>query len=179
MCLRMSREKKAKVIDSLQEMFSKCNIGILTDYRGLPTAELNSLRRKLRESGIGYKVVKNTLAQFAAKRANMSEVAASFEGPVAVVFGYGEITEPARVLADYIRAKKSTLSIKGGFLGNRVLTSRDVEVLSTLPAREVLISQVMAGIQSPIVALLSVLAAPIRGVMGVLQARIQQLEGVK
>jgi large subunit ribosomal protein L10 len=173
----MPREKKVQIIDSLQEIFSKCNIGVLTDYRGLSTAEINDLRRKLRESGIDYKVVKNTLAQFAAKRVGMNELAGSFEGPVAIAFGYGEIPEPARVLAEYIRTSKSTLSIKGGFLGDRLLTSGDVETLATLPARDVLISQVMAGIQSPIVALVSVLAAPVRGMMGVLQARIQQLEG--
>ena len=173
----MPTEKKAQIIDRLQEILSKCSTGILTDYRGLSTTEINDLRRKLRASGIDYKVVKNTLAQFAAKRAGMNELAGSFEGPVAIAFGYGEITEPARVLADHIRTSKSTLSIKGGFLGDRLLTPGDVETLSTLPAREVLISQVMAGIQSPIVALVSVLAAPISGVVGVLQARIQQLEG--
>ena len=173
----MAREKKTQSIDSLQEIFSKCSIGILTDYRGLSTAEMSELRRKLRESGVGYRVVKNTLAEFAAKRAGMDELADSFAGPVAVAFGYGEISDPARVLADYIRTSKSTLSIKGGFLGDRLLASGDVETLSTLPSREVLISQVMAGIQSPIVALAGILVAPIRGVMGVLQARIQQLEG--
>ncbi len=173
----MSREKKAQIIDSLQEVLSKCNVGILTDYRGLSTAELDELRRRLRESAIDYKVVKNTLAQFAAKRAGMSELAGSFEGPVAIAFGYGEITQPAKVLAEYIRAEKSTLSIKGGFLGDRLMTSGEVETLAKLPSREVLLSQVMAGIQSPIVSVAGILAAPIRGIMGVLQARIQQLEG--
>jgi len=172
----MSREKKAQIIDRLQEVFSRCSVGILTDYRGLSTAELDELRRKLRESAIEYKVVKNTLAQFAAKRVGMSELAGSFEGPMAIAFGYGEITQPAKVLAEYIRAAKSTLNIKGGFLGDRVMTSGDVETLAKLPSREVLISQVMAGIQSPISGLVNVLAGPIRGVMGVLQARIQQLE---
>jgi large subunit ribosomal protein L10 len=160
----------------LQEVFSKCSVGVLTDYRGLSTAEINNLRRKLRESGIEYKVVKNSLAQFAAKRAGKEELADSFEGPIAIAFGYGEIPDPARVLAEYIRASKSALSIKGGFLSNRILSPQEVETLSTLPAREVLISQVMAGIQSPIVNLVSVLASPIRGIMGVLQARIQQME---
>jgi len=173
----MSREKKTQIIDGLQEIFSRCNIGILTDYRGLSTAEINDLRRKLRESSIEYKVVKNTLAQFAAKRAGMNELAGSFDGPVAMAFGYGEIAEPARVLADHIRTSKSILNIKCGFLGDRLLTSRDVATLATLPSREVLISQVIGGIHSPIVALATVLAAPIRGIMGVLQARIQQLEG--
>ena len=173
----MATEKKVQIVEKLQETFSRCNIGILTDYRGLTTAELTGLRRKLRESGIEYKVVKNSLAQFAARSVGMNEVAGSFEGPVAIAFGYGEITESAKMLADFIRTSKSTLSIKGGFFGDRLLTARDVETLATLPTREVLISQVMAGIQSPVVALVSVLAAPIRGVMGVLQARIQQLEG--
>jgi len=107
----------------------------------------------------------------------MDELAASFEGPVAIAFGYDEIPKPARVLTEYIRTSKSTMSIKGGFLSDRLLTSRDVATLATLPNRDVLIGQVMAGIQSPIVALVSVLAAPVRGIMGVLQARIQQLEG--
>jgi large subunit ribosomal protein L10 len=173
----MSREKKAQIIDGLQEFFSKCSVGVLTDYRGLSTAEINDLRRKLRESGIDYKVVKNSLAQFAVKRAGMEELAGSFEGPIAIAFGYGEIPEPARVLADYIRTSKSTLSIKGGFLGDRILNPRDVETLSTLPTREVLVSQVIRGIQSPIVTLVGLFGAPIRGIMGVLQARIQQLEG--
>ena len=173
----MSREKKAQIIDGLQEVFSKCNIGILTDYRGLSAAEINGLRRKLRESGIDYKVVKNTLAQFAAERAGRGELVSLFEGPVALAFGYNEITEPAKALADYIRTSKSSLSIKGGFLGDRLLTSEDVETLSTLPFREILLSQVLAGMQSPIVNLVSLLVTPIRGIMGVLQARITQLEG--
>ena len=174
----MATEKKVQIVENLQEVFSKCSIGILTDYRGLTTAELNDLRRKLRESGIEYRVVKNSLAQFAAKKAGMDELAGSFEGPVAVAFSYGEIPEAAKVLAEYIRTTKSILSIKGGFVEDRLLSSGDVETLATLPSREVLIGQVMAGIQSPIVGLVSVLAAPIRGVMGALQARIQQLEGV-
>jgi large subunit ribosomal protein L10 len=173
----MAREKKAQVMDSLEAIFTRCSVGILTDYRGLATAELNSLRRKLREAGIDYKVVKNTLARLAAKRVGWDKMAGSFEGPVAVAFGYGEISEPAKVLMGYIKGSKSTLGIKGGFLGDRLLTPAEVETLSALPAREVLLGQVMAGIQGPIVALASVLAAPIRGMMGVLQARMKQLEG--
>ena len=172
----MPTEKKAQIIDSLQEVIAKCNVGILTDYRGLSTAEISALRRKLREAGVEYKVVKNTLAQFAAKRAGRDDLADSFEGPVAIAFGYGETPEPARIIADYIRTSKSTLSIKGGFLGDRTLTQQDVETLATLPSREILLAMVLGGIQSPIVGLVSVLAAPIRGFMGVLQARIQQLE---
>jgi len=173
----MSREKKTQIIDGLQEFFSECSIGVLTDYRGLSTAQITDLRRTLKKSAVEYKVVKNTLARFAAERAGKDELAALFEGPVAIAFGYGDVTEPAKVLADYIRASKASLGIKGGFWGDRVLTSSDVETLATLPSREVLIARVLAGMQSPIVNLIGCLVAPMRGVIGVLQARIKQLEG--
>ena len=173
----MPREKKAQTIDRLQEVFSKCSVGILTDYRGLSVPEITDLRRRLKASGIEYKVVKNTLARFAAGRAGKDELASFFVGPVAIAFGYGNITEPARALAEYIGTSKASLSIKGGFLGDSLLTVEDVMTLSVLPSREVLLAKVVGGMQIPVLALLGCLTTPIRGFIGMLQARIQQLEG--
>lgn len=173
----MSKEKKAQIIDRLQETFSKCSVGILTDYRGLTVVEVTGLRRKLREAGIEYKVVKNTLARFAAERAERADLAPSFVGPVAIAFGYDDIVQPARVLADFIRDSKSDLTIKGGFLDDRLLTAEEVMVLSKLPSREVLLARVLGGMQSPITSLVNCLSAPITGLARVLQARITQLEG--
>ena len=173
----MSRQKKAQIIDKLQEAFSKCSVGILTNYRGLSTPEVTILRRRLRESGVEYKVVKNTLARFAAQRAGRDDLVSSFEGPVAIAFGYGDITEPAKILADYIRTSKASLSIEGGFLSDRLLTGGDVMTLSALPSRELLLARVVGRMQSPISALAGCLVTPVRRIMGVLQARIQQLEG--
>ena len=173
----MSREKKTQIIDRLQDTFSKCSIGILTDYRGLSTPEITILRRKLRESSVEYKVVKNTLARFAVERAGKGDLTSFFEGPIAIAFGYGDITEPAKILTDYIRTSKASLSIKGGFLSDRMLTSEDVATLSTLPPREILLAKVLGGMQAPIVTLVGCLTTPIRGIIGALQARIKQLEG--
>ena len=173
----MPREKKAQIIDELQQVFSECRVGIFTDYRGLSVVAMSGLRRSLRNSDIKYRVVKNTLARFAVERAGKNELVSFFEGPVAIAFGYGDITEPARVLAEYIRDSKTSLSIRGGFLGDRVLTPGDVETLATLPSREILLGKLLAGMQSPVITLISCLANPLRGVIGVLQARIKQLEG--
>ena len=173
----MPREKKAQIIDELQKIFSACDICLLTDYRGLSATEITGLRRTLRRSGLTYRVVKNTLAQLAAKKAGKGEVVSLFEGPVAIAFGYGDIVVPARILADYIRNSKTSLSIKGGFFGDKVLTPGEVEVLATLPPKEILLGRVLAGLQSPIVALISCLTNPMRGFIGVLQARVNQLEG--
>jgi large subunit ribosomal protein L10 len=172
-----SREKKAKAIDQLQDTFTRCQVGILTDYRGLSTPQITALRRRLREASIEYKVVKNTLARFAGERAGRSGLASLFEGPVAIAFGYGNITEPAKVLTDYIRSSQISLSIKGGFISDRLLTAEDVTTLATLPPREVLLAKVLGGMQSPIATLIGCLSNPLRGLAGVLGARIKQLEG--
>lgn len=172
----MSREKKVEIVSQLKEAVTNCNVGVLTDYRGLSASEMTDLRRKLRQAGVEYRVVKNTLARFAVEKAGKTYLAGSFEGPVAIAFGYDSVTEPARVLLDYIKSTKSVLSIKGGFLGERFLTPADVTTLSKLPTRDILLSQVLAGMQSPIVSLLNCLNSPLRGLMLVLQSRIRQLE---
>jgi len=172
-----SKEKKAQIIDSLQQVISRCSIGVLTDYRGLTAAEMTDLRRRLRESAIEYKVVKNTLARFAAERAGKEELVSFFEGPVAIAFGYGDITEPARLLTNYIETSKVSMSIKGGFLPDRLLTAEDITTLSALPSREILLARVVGGVQSPFSALVIYLAAPVTGIIGALQSRIQQMEG--
>ena len=171
-----AREKKSAIIDSLEEAFSKCSIGILTDYRGLSVQEITDLRRKLGKLGIEYKVVKNTLARFAAEKLGHSDLAGSFEGPVAIALGYGEITEPAKVISDYIATTKSIMAVKYGFLGDRLLSAAEVSNLAKLPTREVLIAQLLGNMQSPIAALLTCLNAPVSGLARVLQARINQME---
>jgi large subunit ribosomal protein L10 len=173
----MSREKKAQIIDMLQEEISNCSIGILTDYRGLSNLQITALRRRLQETGSHYRVVKNTLARFAAERAGREHLVSSLEGPVAIAFSYGSLTEAAKILADYIRTSGASVSIKGGFLANRMLTAEEVMNLSTLPPREILLANLVSRMKSPLWGLAICLASPMRGLLGVLQARIQQLEG--
>ncbi|MFC1871354.1 50S ribosomal protein L10, partial [Chloroflexota bacterium] len=158
------------------QLLSECSIGILTDYRGLSAQEMTGLRRTLRGSGISFKVVKNTLARFAAQRAGREELVALFEGPVAIAFGYGGIVEAPRVVTTYISTSKSNLALKGGFLSDRVLTLEEVRTIATLPTREVLLAKVVGGMQSPIYNLVNHLMAPMQGMVGMLQARIKQLE---
>jgi large subunit ribosomal protein L10 len=172
-----TREEKAQLIDSLQEIFAKCSVGVLTDYRGLTAAEMTELRRQFREVGVEYRVVKNTLARFAAERAGKDEMVGFFEGPVAIAFGYGDITEPPKALAAYIEESKVEMTVKGGFLPDRMLSREEVETLSKLPSREIMLARVVGGIKSPLTALVGRLSAPMTGLVGVLQARIKQLEG--
>ncbi len=172
----MPTEKKEQIVAEFQQVMEKSTVGILTDYRGLTMAEMTDLRRKLRAANIEYRVIKNSLAQIAAKNLGKDELVPRFNGPMAVAFGHGEIPEAAKVLTEYIKASKSILTIKGGFFENTVLDAQGVEKLAKLPAKEVLIAQVLGGIQAPLYGIVNVLAGTLRGVMNVLNARIKQLE---
>jgi large subunit ribosomal protein L10 len=173
----MPTEKKAKAIEQLKDLFTTSKVGIFTDYRGLKVGEITDLRRTFKKSNIHYQVVKNTLARIAAEQAGKKQILDLFEGPLAIAFSQGEPNEPAKILVDFMRATKLTLGIKGGFMGDRALTPAEVQALATIPSREVLIAQVMTGIQGPVAALVAYLASPISGLISLLQQRMKQMEG--
>ncbi len=174
----MPTEKKKQIMDSLEQSFAESNSGIMTDYRGLKTTDLVALRRKLRESGAEFHIVKNTLARIAVEKSGKDHLAGIFEGPLAIVFVKDDITKSAKILTEHITTSKITMPIKGGFLGNKLLSPGEVATIATLPSREILLGKVMGGIQGPLYALMNQVNAPLRGLMTVLQGRIKQLEGV-
>jgi large subunit ribosomal protein L10 len=175
----MPTEKKKKILDNLELTFAQSNSGIMADYRGLKTSDLVALRRKLREGGAEFHVVKNTLARIAAEKAGKDQISGIFEGPLAIIFVKDDISKSAKTLTEHITISKLAMTIKGGFLGNKLLTPKDVSTLATLPSREVLIAMVMGGVQGPLYALMNQVNAPLRGLMTVLQGRLKQLEGAK
>lgn len=173
----MRREKKKEVVQELADKLSRCNIAITTDYRGLSVAEMTELRRQLRQAGIEYRVIKNTLAGFAAQEAGKMGLTSVIEGPTAIAFSYEDITTPAKALVDYIRSSKSELKIRGGLLNQRVLSASEVTTLATLPPREELVAKLLGAMQGNILSLVRVLNANIAGFLGLLNARMKQLEG--
>ena len=173
----MQKNEKEKIINELADKLSTCTIVIATDYRGLTAKEMVQLRRQLTESGIEYRVAKNTLIKFAAERNDMAQLEAFLVGPVALTFGFDDIITPAKVLNDYIRSTSSVLQIKGGLMGNRLLDGKEVINLGNIPPKEVLLGQLVGQLAYPIQSLHNVLSAPIRGLLNVFQARIQQVEG--
>ncbi len=172
----MNKEQKAQIIAELKQAITRCSSAILTDYKGLSNTELTLLRRRLRELGIEYRVVKNTLARFAAEKAGKEFLVNHFEGPIAIAFGYDDVTEPARVLMAYIRSSDSILSIKGGFLDNQLLNQNEVINLASIPSKDILLTQIVTGMQNPITGLVNCLANPLSSFNNLLQSRIKQLE---
>lgn len=173
----MIREEKEQVINELADSLSRCTIAIATDYRGLSAKEMVQLRRQLTGLGIEYRVVKNTLTGFAAERAGKKHLEALLVGPLAIAFGYDDVIKPARALSQYIRSSGSALQIKGGILDEKLLTTADISILAAIPAREVLLAQLVGQLRAPLQTLHNVINAPLQGLLNILQARIQQLAG--
>jgi large subunit ribosomal protein L10 len=173
----MPTEKKEKVVKSLEGIFSKATVGVVTDYRGLKTPEVNELRRKLKENNAEYKVVKNSLAQIAAKNTGRNYLDNSFKGPVGVAFGYGDAAKTVKIISDHLRTSKSSLKMQWGFMENRVVNAKELDTISKLPSREVLLARILGGIQGPMYGIVSVISAPMRQLAQVLQGRVKQMEG--
>lgn len=173
----MKRTQKAEVIAELKEALGKSKAGVVTSYQGLPTTEIVNLRHKLRDAKLELKVVKNTLVRRAAKEAGKEFMETHFDGPLAVVLGYDDVSAPARVLTQYISSSGVNMTLSGGFLADRWLNVAEINTLATLPSQMELVAKVLGGLQSPITGLVQALSSPIMGIVYAINARIQQLEG--
>jgi large subunit ribosomal protein L10 len=152
------RPEKVAVVDEVKERLQSSSAAILTEYRGLKVGELSTLRRSLRASGGDYKIYKNTLVRFAVKDLGLDELESLLVGPTAIAFVDGDAVGVAKALRDYARTNPN-LIVKGGVLGESVLSAADAAALADIPPREVLLAR-FAGL----------LAAPMQQFAGLLQA---------
>ncbi|NLM98158.1 MAG: 50S ribosomal protein L10 [Halanaerobiaceae bacterium] len=163
----MAKPEKEAIVNEIAEKLSASKSVVVTDYKGLDVAALTELRKRLREAGVEYKVIKNTLARIAASKAACEELNQLFVGPTAIAFGIEDAVSPAKILVDFSK-ENNALEIKGGALNGEVIDFDKVKALAEIPPREVLLSQVLAGMKSPISGLVNVLAGNIRGLVQVL-----------
>lgn len=173
--MAVSREKKEELLSWYTDLFSRSRAAILTDYRGLAVADVNQLRNRLRETRSEYHVTKNRLLKLALKEAGLPVPEDLLEGPTATGFCFEEVPAVAKVLVDFSKEFK-TFVIKGGLLGDRIISADEVTTLAELPPREVLLAQVLGTVQAPASGLARAIAGSIRSVLYVLKARVEQLE---
>jgi large subunit ribosomal protein L10 len=174
----MPTEKKQELVAEIKERFSRSTITVATDYISLSANDMTELRRRLREQGIEYRVVKNTLTWIAADEAGKPEAKSIVQGPTALAFGYGDPTQVAKTLDEYIRATRSSLTIRGAEMDGRVLSSDDIDALVSLPSKEQLLAQLLGQLQAPIANLVGVLNSPLSGLVGALNSPLNGLTGL-
>lgn len=174
--MAITAEKQAMVAE-MKEKLSASKGAVLTEYRGLNVALDTKLRRKLREAGVEYRVVKNTMTRVAAREIGLDELAQYLEGPTAIAMSTTDPVAPAKVISDFVKENKlKTLSVKAGLVEGKIIDAEGVKALASLPPREVLLAQVLAGMQSPIAGLVNVLQGSIRNLVYTLEAVRKQKE---
>lgn len=144
------RPEKVAVVEEVTAKLKASDAVLITEYRGMSVGQLSALRQQLRPAGAEYHVYKNTLARFAAINADLADLADLLVGPTGLVFVSGDAAAAAKALRDVARTNP-LLVLKGGAIGGRAISAKDVEALADLPSREVLLAQLAGAFQAPMV----------------------------
>ncbi len=149
-------ESKKAVVAALTGKMKEATSVVFVDYKGINVAQDTELRKQFREAGVEYSVVKNTLTNFAAKDAGY-DFAEVLNGTTAMASTTGDPIAPARIVCEFAKKNKNTLSIKGGVVEGSVLTAEQLNGFGELPSKNALVASVLGTFLAPISSLAFVL----------------------
>lgn len=151
-------EQKKQIVSELSEQLKGSVAGVLVDYKGINVADDTKLRKELREAGIKYAVVKNTLLSLAAKDAGLDSIEDVLSGTTAIAISVDDHVAAARILCKFADTHKN-FSVKSGYLDGKVIGVNTIESLAKLPTREVLLATVCNAFNAPIASFARVIQA--------------------
>lgn len=176
----MNKTDKAAAIAELKESFVKANAAFFADYKGLTVAQVNDLRRRLRPHNVQVRVIKNNLARLAVREAKLGteseKLLDTVVGPTMVAFANGDPAAAAKVVQKFVE-ENEVFGLKESLLGTQRLATKQVEELSKLPSREVLLAKMLGTLNAPITNFVGVLAAVPRSLVQVLAAIERKKQG--
>ena len=166
------RPEKVAVVDEVRAKLEESSAAVLTEYRGLNVSATADLRRALRDAGGEYKIYKNTLVRIAAREMGL-ELDDLLTGPTAIAFVTGDAVGVAKALQDFAKTNPA-LVVKGGLLGDQVISDADVKALADLEPREVLLAKFAGLLAAPLQQMANLLEALPRNFAYGLKALIDQ-----
>lgn len=172
----MPTPRKEAMLAELEEVTTRSTVTVSANYAGLSVADMTTLRRLMHDAGIEVKVVKNTLLRMAAERTGKPDLAQIVQGPTALFFGFGEPSAPAKILNDYVRTARNSLTLMGIYVDGQALPGSEIAGLANLPSRGQLLAQFMGDLQSPVAIFAGLISATLREFAGLIDARSKQLE---
>ena len=167
------RPEKVAVVEEVTAKLNESSAVFVSEYRGLTVSQLADLRTPLRAAGAEHKVYKNTLVRLAATAAGMDGLHEHLVGPTALTFVSGDIAAAAKALTEQAKTTPA-LVVKGGMMGQTVMSADDLRVLADLPPRDVLLAKFAGALQAPLVKTAGLLQALPRNFAYGLSALIEQ-----
>lgn len=166
----MNRAQKQAFTEEFRSEAENAGALYLTDFTGLDVKLMTLLRRRIRESGGRYLVVKNRLARRAFDDLDISGLETHLSGPTGIVFGTTDAVEPARVLVDFAKENAQRPAFKVGVVEGRVIGEEQFLKVATLPARDVLMAQLAGALEGPMAAFVGALEGKLQEFAGLLDA---------
>jgi len=163
----MPTPKKEQEVALLQDKMQRASGLVFTEYVGLSANEITEMRRQLRQQGVEYRVIKNSLAELAAQRVGL-EVEGLLKGPTGICFGFDDPVAPFRV-ANQLAKKYKQYKLNGGFFEGKKVLAGEVGKLANLPTREQALARLAAVLQAPVQKLAAALAGASRNLAVVLK----------
>ncbi len=154
-----TRQQKQKDLEALTENFKNAKAAMLVGFKGMTVPKDQELRHQLREAGVTYEVVKNTLARKAAEGTPLEQARDQFKGVTAVALSEGDPVSLSKAIAKFSKANPDIFSFKAGIVEGRVVALRDVEAIASLPSKEELLSKILFLINCQAQRLVTVLSA--------------------
>jgi large subunit ribosomal protein L10 len=164
-----TRAQKQKDLETLTENFKAAKAAMLVGFQKLTVAKDQELRNQLREAGVSYAVVKNTLARKAAEGTALEEAKDQFKGVTAVALSNEDPVALSKAIAKFSKANPDIFSFKAGIVEGKVVALRDVEAIASLPSREELIAKILFLINCQAQRLVTVLSAVPRNLVIVIK----------
>jgi len=164
----MNRTEKAELVNQFGERAAKSPFVVLTEFRGTKVSEINQFRRDLEKNGMGFRVIKNTLARRAFSAIGYAGLDGHLKGMTGVVTSGPDGIASAKILRDLLKPLP-TVQVRAGYFDGGVLPGDAVKVVADLPGREELLGMLLATIQEGPRQLVSVIAAPARDLVQVLK----------
>jgi len=141
-------EQKSAQVAEVSDKLKASSCSIVADYRGLNVAQVTELRKQLREAGVEFQVLKNTLVRRATASSELTELDSYLTGPTAIAFSKDDIIAPAKILTEFAK-KNDKLEVKAGVVEGKVVDFNQIKALAELPSREGLLSMLLSVLQAP------------------------------
>ena len=165
----MPSDKNVDALEEIKEKLSNNSVFISTGFTGLDVATMTEFRQKLREQGLEYRVVKNTIASLAADEIGFPQIKEVLTGPTGLVMGNGDAAAAAKVLTEFLRSSRIAMPLNGAVIDGQVMTAQEVNALGALPTRPVLMSMLMGQLSGVVARLVRVLNSPAQSLAVVLE----------
>lgn len=165
----LSRVSKDLIIAEIERELDQRSTLFVANHGSLAASKLDSLRAKLRGANTRYLVVKNSLGRRALDKKGLTGLSAFMSGACGIVFSGDDVIQPSKILVDFAKENEQ-FKIQQGYMNGQAITADQVKALANLPSREVLLSRLLGGMQSPVQRFVSVLSGTIRQVVTVLDA---------